>query len=380
MGLSRRSILKGGLFASAALPLMGVSKVVGQWRENELQQELAVVGNPDNPLVKLNSNENPYGPSDKARQAIIEAIDSGNRYPRPAITKLTKQIAEYEGLSPDQIIITAGSTELLGVFGLMAGMQKGKVIGCDPTFDFMLYFAEKYSSHWVKVPLTEDHQYNLEGIRSEMDDDTKLVFICNPNNPTGGELSKDDLALFCAEASKSCMVYVDEAYIEFSKDGLKSSLANMTRNNRNLVVGRTFSKIYGLAGLRVGYAIGHPDTIKEVRRHLQGRSVTASATSIAAASASLGDEEFLGHCRKMNDQAKDIVYTSFDELEIDYIPSSTNFILFRTEKFGATDIRKELQRQNILIRDYQHVPGWARVSMGTSDEMKAFLKATKKMT
>ncbi len=378
MSVSRRSILKGGLFASAALPFLSVSGVVHSWRETQLQDELNATG-PEDDLVKLNSNENPYGPSEKARQAIIEAISSGNRYPRPAISKLTKQIAQYENLSPDQVIITAGSTELLGVFGLMAGMQKGKVIGCDPTFDFMLYFAEKYSANWVKVPLTDDHQYNLKGIQTEMDDNTRLIFVCNPNNPTGGELPKDDLALFCQEASRNTMVYVDEAYIEFSRNGLESSLASMTRSNRNLVIGRTFSKIYGLAGMRVGYAIGHPDTIKEVRSHLQGRAITPSATSIAAAAASLGDEQFLSHCRKMNDEAKAMVYSAFDEVGIEYIPSSTSFILFKTDKFGSTDVRKELQRKNILIRDYRHVPGWARVSMGTPDDMKAFLKATRKM-
>jgi histidinol-phosphate aminotransferase len=218
----------------------------------------------------------------------------------------------------------------------------------------------------------------LAGIEAEMNDRTKLVFICNPNNPTGAELTEDELKPVCQRLSEQCMVYVDEAYIEFSKGGLASSLASMTRVNRNLVVGRTFSKIYGLAGLRVGYAIGHPETMKSVRSFLQGRSITPSACSIAAASASLGDEAFMTHCREMNNTGKDMVYTALDDWGIEYIPSSTSFILFKTDKFEHPNIRKELQRKNILIRDYKNVPGWARVSIGTPDEMKAFVKATRK--
>ena len=376
MSISRRSLLKRGLLATAAMPFINVGSVAAAWREDEYA--IAPSVNVDAPLVKLNSNENPYGPSDKARQAIIDAIPKGNRYPRPQISKLEKQIAEFEKLSPDQVVVTAGSTELLGVFGMMAGIQKGRVIGCTPTFDFMLYYAEKFSAEWVKVPLTEDHQYNLPGIEREIDKNTKLVFICNPNNPTGAELSENDLKPFCQSISEKCMVYVDEAYIEFSKGGLASSLANMTRTNKNLVIGRTFSKIYGLAGMRIGYAIGHPDTIKTVRKNLQGRSITPAACSVAAASASLGDEAFMAHCREMNETGKNLVYASFDDWGIDYIPSAASFVLFKTDKFENPNIRAELQRKNILIRDYKHVPGWARVSIGTPDEMKAFVKATRK--
>ena len=376
MGISRRSLLKGGLMASASLPFINIGGVVDQWRSDD---ESIATGKDENSVVKLNSNENPYGPSEKAREAIIEAISKGNRYPRPAISKLQKQIAEYEQVSVDQVMISAGSTELLGLFGLMAGMHKGQVVACDPTFDFMLYYAEKFSAERIKVPLTEDYRYNLEGIDAAVGDMTKLVFVCNPNNPTGAELPVEVLHPFCQELSKRTMVYVDEAYMEFSKFGRESSMANMTRNNKNLVVGRTFSKVYGLAGLRIGYAIGHPDTIKKARDLMQGRMITPCVTSVAAASASLGDEEFLKHCIAKNEEAKQVVYAAFDEQGVEYIPSSTNFVLFKTDKFGDQDVRKELQRKDILIRDYSHVPGWARVSIGTPDEMRIFAKATKKL-
>lgn len=374
--MSRRNMLRGAVLASASLPFINLNTAVETWREKEYGTLPMRPG--EAPAVKLNSNENPYGPSAAAREAVTSALDQGNRYPRNAISKLQKKIAEFENLSPDQILISAGSTELLGLAGLMSGLDKGNVIGCNPTFDFLLYFAQQFGANWIKVPLTEDHKYNLAGINEKVDGDTKLVFICNPNNPTGSELPKSMLQPYCQTLSERCMVYVDEAYIEFSKGGLQASLASMTRTNKNIVVARTFSKVYGLAGMRVGYAIAHPETIKKMRNHLQSRSISPGVCSVAAATACVDDQEFVAHCIKMNDQAKELVYAGFEDWGVEYIPSSTNFIFFKTERFGSADILKELQRKDIFIRNYGHVPGWARVSIGTPDEIRTFLGATQK--
>ncbi|MDX1477773.1 MAG: histidinol-phosphate transaminase [Saprospiraceae bacterium] len=375
--ISRRNMLRGTALATASLPFIKLNSAIDAWREQEYPV-YTPRGN-DAPLVKLNSNENPYGPSPAAREAIIAAIDQGNRYPRTAINKLQKAIAEHENLSEDQVLISAGSTELLGLSGLMAGLEKGNVIGCNPTFDFLLYFAQQFGANWIKVPLTEDHKYNLAGINEKVDNNTKLVFVCNPNNPTGSELPKSMLKPFVQTLSERTMVYVDEAYIEFSQGGLQASLASMTRNNKNIIVARTFSKVYGLAGLRVGYAIAHPDTIRKMRNYLQGRSVTAGVCSVAAATACIGDQKFVQHCLEMNQKAKDLLYAGFGEWGVEYIPSSTNFVFFKTDLFGGKDIVKELQRRNVMIRQYSHVPGWARVSIGTPDEIRAFLKETQQL-
>jgi histidinol-phosphate aminotransferase len=204
-------------------------------------------------------------------------------------------------------MVSAGSTELLGVAGLMAGIQKGKLIACHPTFPFLMQYATQFAAEWVKVPMTNDHQYNLAGINEKLDGQTSMVFICNPNNPTGTELPRTMLEPFCTVVSQRCLVYVDEAYIELSSHGLKSSLASLTWDNPNLIIGRTFSKIYGMAGLRVGYAIAHPDTIEKMERLMTGGNVTPSVTSIEAAIASIGDDEFFQYCKEMNDQAKEMV-------------------------------------------------------------------------
>ncbi len=374
--LSRRNMLRGAVLAGAALPFARFNSVLEKWRQDEYALPPNSSGSP---LVRLSHNENPYGPSERARKALIAAINKGNRYPRESMVELQKKIAGYEGLNPDQIMISAGSTELLGVAGLMAGNQKGKVISCHPTFSFLMQYASQFAAEWIKVPMTSEHQYNLAGINEKLDSHTTMVFICNPNNPTGTELPREMLEPFCTVVSERCMIYLDEAYIELASQGRKASLAHLTRNNRNIIVARTFSKIHGMAGLRIGYAIAHPDTIERLEGLMMGGNVTPAVTSVEAAMASVGDEEFFHYCKEMNEQAKEMTYEKFKNWGIEYIPSSTNFIFFKTDRFGSADILSALQQKNIMIRNYGDVPGWARVSMGTIDEMKVFLNATEEL-
>jgi histidinol-phosphate aminotransferase len=234
-------------------------------------------------------------------------------------------------------------------------------------------YASQFSCEWIKVPLTVDHQYNLAGINEKLDGNTRLVFICNPNNPTGAELPRTMLEPFCETISARCTVYVDEAYIELSRDGKSSSLAPLTKHNKNIIVARTFSKIYGMAGLRIGYVIAHPDTIKTLESLMMGGNVTPSVTSVEAAAAVLTDHEFLNYCIEKNAETKEMTYDKFNTWGVEFIPSSTNFIFFRTERFGKVQITEALRQRNVMIRDYNDVPGWARVSMGTPEEFKTFL-------
>ena len=374
--ITRRNLLRSAALAGATLPFVRLNGVLEQWR----REEYASIPNASgHPVVRLSHNENPFGPSDKARKALIEAIQKGNRYPRESQLDLKKKIAEYEGLETDQILLSAGSTELLGVAGLMAGIEKGRVIGCHPTFSFLLAYASQFAAEWVKVPMTNDHHYNLAGINEQLNSNTRLVFICNPNNPTGTELPRSVLEPFCSVVSQRCMVYVDEAYIELAQQGRSSSLAHLTSTNPNIIVARTFSKIYGMAGLRIGYSIAHTDTIKKLEELMMSGNISTSATSLAAAMASIGDEDFISYCRQMNAQTREMISTKFASWGVEYIPSSTNFIFFKTDRFGSRDLLQSLQAKNIMIRTYGDVPGWARVSMGTVDETKTFLSATEEL-
>ncbi len=371
---SRRELIKKGALASALIGIPGMALTRSLHPAGtEFQISRRVKD-----AVRLNRNENPYGPSKSAREAIIESIAEGNRYPRAAIMDLKEVIAGKEGLTPDHILVTAGSTELLGLAGLAYGLKGGKLISSQPTFDFLLEYSTRVGAEWVKIPLTEDYQYNLDGMRKAADADTRLLFVCNPNNPTGIEIPHNDVRSFCEEMGKKHVIYLDEAYIELSSMGLKGSMADMVNEYPKLIIARTFSKIYGLAGLRIGYAIAHPDTIRYLMQYHIGRMVTPSVTSVRAAIASLKDKKFYHMSGKMIAEAREHVCRKFDHWGITYLPSVTNFVFFKTDKFES-DVRESLEKKNVYIQNYMHIPGWARVSIGTKDEMDEFLSETKKL-
>jgi histidinol-phosphate aminotransferase len=189
-------------------------------------------------------------------------------------------------------------------------------------------------------------------------------------------IAGDELRDFCHSISKDTMVFVDEAYIEFTPKGLASSLAQMVTSTSNLIVARTFSKIYGLAGLRVGYAFAHPEIIKQLKRYHIGFELNMPITSLYAALTAADDQHFVDDCKLQNQQAKQIVYTAFDAWGVSYTPSHTNFVYFSTDKFGP-NIVETLEKHQIMIRDYGDQPGFARVSIGTRDQMEHFVTSLK---
>jgi histidinol-phosphate aminotransferase len=211
---------------------------------------------------------------------------------------------------------------------------------------------------------------------SAVNSETRMVYICNPNNPTGTYLDHAKLQAFVAECTKKCFVLVDEAYTEFAE--LKS-LAPEAAANPNLLVAKTFSKIYGLAGARAGYAIAHPDTIKKLSALQPWPDVAVSQVTAAAASAALDDQEFVKYCRQKTAEARQMVFDCCKEMKLEYIPSSTSFVLFNIDPLKC-DLSKEMEKKNIMVQYRQHFGGkWCRVSMGTTDEMKAFCSSLRQI-
>ena len=209
-----------------------------------------------------------------------------------------------------------------------------------------------------------------------IDDDTAMLYICNPNNPTGTFVEVNALRNFAVEASKKTMVFIDEAYTEFA--GLES-LATLAVTNKNIIVAKTFSKIYGLAGARIGYAIAHPDTINILGSYQAWPNGSVSMVSVAAATASLDDVSFVNDCKSKIEQARELCYDTFKKLSLEYIPSSANFILFNIDPVKKNLI-KEMEAQNIYVQARNHFGGkWCRVTMGTLEEMQMFCNALKAM-
>jgi len=209
---------------------------------------------------------------------------------------------------------------------------------------------------------------------SAIDSNTRMVYLCNPNNPVGTYIEDHLMRAFATECSKKCMVLVDEAYTEFPEI---PSLKDLAVNNPNVIVAKTFSKIYGLAGARIGYIIAHPDTIKKLTALQPWPDANVNATAIAAASAALKDQDFVKSCRTKIKDAREMCYRTFKELSLEYIPSHTNFILFNIDKIKG-DLTKQMQVKNIYLQYRQHFGGkWCRVSIGTIEEMQTFCSALK---
>lgn len=298
-------------------------------------------------MILLNSNENAYGPSLKAIRAMSEAASISNRYPDETVREFKTKLGGFWNVQQENIVMGAGSSEILGLVCLLAASEKkGEIITSEPSFNSWSRQAQIYGMEIIKVPLTEDYQLDLKQMSSRVNDNTRLVYICNPNNPTGSVVEQKKLRDFVLEISKKCLVLADEAYTEFA--GLPS-LATDAMSNRNIIVAKTFSKVYGLAGARVGYAISHPDTIKRISGLQAWSDVSVSAVSVAAASAALDDQEFVNQCIRKTAASRDHCYQCFRESGLSYIPSSTSFILFDIAKIKG-DFSAKMEEKNFYVQ------------------------------
>ena len=278
-------------------------------------------------VAKLNANENPFGPSKAVRARMTSAFDEACRYPSIVFRPLLKQVAEKEGVSTDHIVITGGSTEGLKAVGLTYGIDGGEIIAPDPTFQSMLTYAENFGAYVHRVPVDAKMDHDLEEMSRRMNSRTRLIFICNPNNPTGTLLDKNKLRDFCASASKKTMVFSDEAYYDFITEPDYPSMVELVKENMNVIVSKTFSKVYGMAGLRIGYLVARPDVASRLQKNIMAMT---NVLAIEAAKEALKDDEFYKFSVTKNVEAKNMIYKTLDDLNLDYIKSHTNFVFFKT--------------------------------------------------
>ncbi len=324
-------------------------------------------------LVRLGSNENPYGPSAKARKALVAAMDEFNRYANDGVNELKKAIAAKEGVSADHVLVTAGSSETLCLTGMGAGLEGGSVLSAYPTFRLLMDYAEKFNARWDKVDLNSELVHDLPALASALKSDTRILFLCNPNNPTGTFIPGDQFKNFCQEMSKKTTVFVDEAYIEFLEPDEQRTMVELVKEGQNVIVSRTFSKVHGLAGLRIAYAIAPPDVIKKLARFQMGAVINQAA--LAAAKASLEDHEFAIYTRKKNNEALAYFSNYLSSKGWIHGKSRANVVLFPAPKSGKQILEQTLAKGfQIRVWDYKEKE-WCRVSIGTLEEMKLFTKA-----
>ncbi|MDB5277624.1 MAG: hypothetical protein JWR61_2579 [Ferruginibacter sp.] len=324
--------------------------------------------------ILLNSNENPYGPSPLAQKAMLQHYLSSNRYPDDYILSLKKKIATHWHVNAENILLGAGSSEIIGLTCLLVSQKKKQVITAEPGYKVWNGQAASFGLEFNKIALTNDKKTDLETMQAKINNETAMVYICNPNNPTGTFVAVNSLKDFAGEAAKKTMVFVDEAYTEYADI---ESLSGLAVTNPNIVVAKTFSKVYGLAGARIGYAIAHPDTIAKLAARQPWADGAISIVSAAAAMASLDDKAYVKDILLKTARARTMCTETFQQLSLEYIPSSTNFILFNIDTIKK-DCIKELEAKNIQVQSRNHFNGrWCRVSMGTIAEMKIFCEALK---
>ncbi len=328
--------------------------------------------------ARLNANENPYGPSPLALEALKKAAPGGNRYAWKELFQLIDKIAEFEGVAPENIMMGPGSSDLLEKTAMVLFMNGGNVVSADPAYMSLIRVAEATGGSWKPVPLKEDWSHDLDAMEKAIDSETKLVYICNPNNPTGTITDSEALLDFCSRVSESVPVFVDEAYLWFLEDGARHSMISLINQGKDVIVARTFSKIHGMAGLRVGYAIAQEATLDKLQR-ITRAGMGISYPSVFAAMGAMDDTAFLNKSRDLNAKARDYVYTSLTNMGFAPVPSHTSFMIFPIEMDGKAFLSK-MTALKVGVRAFQFMgKNWCRVSMGTLEEMQLFTKAINKV-
>jgi histidinol-phosphate aminotransferase len=325
-------------------------------------------------MARLNANENPYGPPESTKKAVAESVSGGNRYSWKELATLVDKIAAKEGVSKEHIMMGPGSSDLLEKVALVLFAKGGNVVSADPTYMSLIKVAEATGATWKAIPCKSDWSFDLSAMEKAIDKDTKMVYICNPNNPIGSITSGKELLDFCSRVSEKVPVFVDEAYLEMVEGNGTQSMVSLLAQKKNVIITRTFSKIMGMAGLRVGYAVALPEMLDKIQKITRG-GMGISHTSVLGAMASFEDKDFQAMTKKLNTECKEYLYENLTKMNYKYIPSYTNFVIFPIAMNGK-DFLAKMTAKGVLVRSFDiQNKTWCRVSMGTMDEMKMFVKA-----
>jgi histidinol-phosphate aminotransferase len=348
--------------------ILGIEPYVPGKPIEELERELGV-----HDAIKLASNENPLPPSDRVRNAIVEALGSLNRYPDGSGFYLRQALAKKHGVTPEHVLLGNGSNELIDLL-VHAFIRPGDE-AVVPHPSFVVYPMSVQAAGGIRVVVVlKDHRLDLEAMARAVTPHTKLVFVANPNNPTATIVTADEVEHFMDRVPDRTIVVFDEAYIEFAAGPDFPDSLSYLRQGRRVVVLRTFSKANSLAGLRVGYGIADPDAIALLNRIRPPFNVNSLAQ--VAALAALDDEPHVLECVRLIDAGRHFLYDEFTALGIKYAPSRANFILVDVGR-SAADIYHKLLREGVIVRPLTSfgMDTALRITIGTPDENRRLVKA-----
>jgi len=320
-------------------------------------------------VIKLASNENPYGASPMIKNITLDSIE---RYPDNYCRELRNKLANKYNVDVDNLILGNGSVEIIQMISRAIIEPDDEVITCTPTFQSYYLETIVEQGKVVDIPITKDYRFNLGGLINIISPKTKIIYIANPNNPTGTIVTETELRDFMQKVPQNILVVLDEAYSEFVNDKEYPNSVELLKEYHNIIILKTFSKAYGLASFRVGYGISSPEIIKEldkVRLPFNISTIGQKAACIA-----LDDEEHLNKCIENNRKVIELTYKKLDELHIDYIKTETNFIMIDTKKDGKAVHEKLLQNGFIVRPGFPGMDSYLRVTIGLESEMIEFVE------
>lgn len=334
----------------------------------DVQRELGI-----DDIIKLASNENPVGPSKKAQAAVQEALLDLHRYPDGGQLVLKSELASYFGVADDMLLVGNGSDEVISLFCTTFLQPGDEIVVPSPSFSEYRFASTLMAGKTVEVPLREGFEYDLNDFADAITDRTRIVFLCSPNNPTGTYIAQADMESFLKRISPEILVVIDEAYNEYAEAPDYAQGLDLLKKGYNVAVMRTFSKLFALAALRIGYAIAKPEIISYVNRVREPFNVNHLAQ--VAAVAALHDKEHIEVSRKVNSQGKQALYEGFQRLGLSYTPTETNFILVDTG-VDSKELFQALLKKGVIVRDgrFFGLPTWIRVSIGLPEENERFLR------
>jgi histidinol-phosphate aminotransferase len=321
--------------------------------------------------VRLDSNENPYGPSPKVLEAMRSALSMANRYPRHEYRGLVEHIAAMHKVQPEQVLLGCGSSEILRVTAVALLAPGKKFVQAAPTFETAEHYAKLAGAAVIFVPLDPRFAHDLESMLARIDAATPLVYLCNPNNPTGSITPHEALEAFIAKVPPTTTVLIDEAYHHFATEtpGYASFLDHPIVSDR-MIVARTFSKVYGLAGMRLGYAIAKPSLISRLRPYIT--PVNVNAAVLRAALAALDDGESAQDYVRNNATTRQMFFREAGARGLKPINSCTNFVMMDVHRPAKQVIEYFRQNDVWIGREFPPLETYVRVSLGKPEEMKEF--------
>jgi len=328
--------------------------------------------------TKLSSNENPLGTSKEVLKVIKNSIDNLNIYPDGNSSDVKQALSDFYKINPDNIIIGNGSEEIIDMLINIMISPGEEVIFANPTFIKYEITVKKFSGICIKVPLNDQFQHDLNEMYLRINEKTKVIFICNPNNPTGTVVDKEELKSFIKKVREDILIVIDEAYYEYMSDASDPKIFELIKKHENVVLLRTFSKAYGLAGLRVGYCIAQPQLITILNKVRNPFNVNTLAQT--AASAALNDQQHVSDSKEFNEAGKLFLYKHLNKIGYQYIATEANFMMINV-KTDSEKVYRLMLEEGIVIRPGNSLglPNWIRVTIGRIEDNKKIIKILKKV-